>query len=86
MWWLSWSLLVWRMVISYGHMQVERGGRTLRKWERISAISKLGSEHGDHGWKYLEENNGIETPYEGIDSLKKNGIFTPYHGCVKIWY
>jgi hypothetical protein len=36
-------------------------GRTRRTWERISASSELGSEHGDRGWKALEEKNGIET-------------------------
>jgi hypothetical protein len=63
-------------------MQVERGGRTQITWEMISSSFELGSEHGERGWKDQEEKNGIETLYEGIDSLKKNIIFTPHHGCV----
>jgi hypothetical protein len=46
-------------------------GRTQRTWERISSSSELGSEHGDRGWKALEEKNGIETPNGGFDFLKK---------------
>jgi hypothetical protein len=57
-------------------------GRTQRTWERISAISELGSEHGDHGWEELEEKNGIETLNRGFDFLKKKKILTPNHGCV----
>jgi hypothetical protein len=63
-------------------LQVERDGRTRRTWERISVSFELGSEHGDRGSKYLEEKNGVDTSYEGIDSLKKNIIFTPHHVCV----
>jgi hypothetical protein len=43
-------------------------------------------EHGDHGWKSLEEQNGIETPNEGIDSPKKRKNLIPHHGCVTNWY
>jgi hypothetical protein len=52
-------------------------GRIRRTWERISTISDLGSEHGDHGWKSLEEKNGTETLHEGFDSPKKRNILTP---------
>jgi hypothetical protein len=52
-------------------MQVYGDERTRRTWERISSSSELVSEHGDRGWKALEEHNGIETPNEGIDSPKK---------------
>jgi hypothetical protein len=61
-------------------------GRTRRTWERISASSELGLEHGDHGWKDLEEKNGIETLNGGFDFLKKNEILMPHHGCVTNWY
>jgi hypothetical protein len=57
-------------------------GRTQRTWKRVSSSSELGSEHGDRGWKALEEQNGIESPNEDIDFLKKNKIFMPHHGCV----
>jgi hypothetical protein len=52
-------------------------GRTRRTWERIYASSELGSEHGDRGWKALEEHNGIETPNGGFDSPKKSEILMP---------
>jgi hypothetical protein len=62
------------------------GWKNPKTWERISASSELGSEHGDHGWKALEEKNRIGTPNEGIVFLEKNEIFTPLHGCVTNWY
>ena len=49
-------------------------------------ISELVSEHGDRGWKSLEEQNGIETPNEGIDSPKKRENLIPHRGCVTNWY
>jgi hypothetical protein len=61
-------------------------GRTRRTWERISASSELGSEHGDRGWKALEEKNGIETPNGGFDSPKKRCkiLMPPPWVCYKI--
>jgi hypothetical protein len=50
----------------------------------LPALSSV-SEHGDHGWKALEEKNGIETPNEGIDSPKKNENFeSPPWVCYKL--
>jgi hypothetical protein len=57
-------------------------GRTRRTWERIYVGFYLGSEHGDPGWKALEEKNGIETPNGGLIFFKKNEILMPHHGCV----
>jgi hypothetical protein len=37
----------------------------------ISAGFKLSFEHGDHGWKYMDKNNVIETLYEGFDHLRR---------------
>jgi hypothetical protein len=37
----------------------------------ISASSGLGFEHGDRGWKTLDEQNVVETPNEGFDHLRR---------------
>jgi hypothetical protein len=61
-------------------------GRTQGAQERISASSELGSEHGDCGWRVLQEQNGIETSNGGFDSFKKNEILMSHHGCATNWY
>jgi hypothetical protein len=52
-------------------------GRTQRTWERLPAISKLDSKHGNRVQKALEEKNGIEIPNGAFDSPKKTKILTP---------
>jgi hypothetical protein len=37
----------------------------------ISTSSELSFEHGDHGWKALDEKNVIETLNEGFDHLRR---------------
>jgi hypothetical protein len=44
----------------------------------ISSSSELGFEHGDHGWKYLDENNVIETPNGGFGIVKENEFMMPH--------
>jgi hypothetical protein len=59
-------------------------GRTRRTWERLPASSELGSEHGDHGWKAMKEQNGIGTSNGGFDSPKKRKNFdTPTMGVLQ---
>jgi hypothetical protein len=33
--------------------------------------SELGFEHGDRGWKDLDEQSVVETPNEGFDHLRR---------------
>jgi hypothetical protein len=40
-------------------------------WRGISTSSELGFEHGDRGWKALDEHNVIETPNGGFEILKE---------------
>jgi hypothetical protein len=37
----------------------------------ISVGSGLGFEHGDHGWKNLDEQSVVETSNEGFDHLRR---------------
>jgi hypothetical protein len=74
------------IVLASGHSPCSyasiEGWKNLKTWERISFSSEIDLDHGDHGWKSLEEHNRIGTPSEGIVFLEKNEIFTPLHGCV----
>jgi hypothetical protein len=40
-------------------------------WEGYIFQSELGFEHGDHGWKALDEQNMIETLDGGFDYLRR---------------
>jgi hypothetical protein len=58
--------------------------RARRSWERISSFSELISEHGDHGWKALEEKNGIETPNGGFVFSRRTQFLRPIMGVLQI--
>jgi hypothetical protein len=71
---------------SCGHMKHRGNEITQRFWEWIPAYSELVLEHGDRGWKALEDQNGLGTLNEGIVFLRGMKNFMPRCGCVTNWY